>query len=78
VWAKQVQTLIPRPVLRVRRNAEVGLGADLSASAPESADWVKIGPVTWNATATGGVYVELVTFATGHLAACWWDDLAIT
>lgn len=78
VWAKQPDATLPRPVLWVLRNDAVGLLADLTTTASAGAGWVQLGPVTFTATATGGVVVELNSYSIGHVAECYWDDLAIT
>jgi hypothetical protein len=77
VWVKQPNPLLARPIMRVRRNTEIGLASDLSSTAPNGGGWVKVGPVSWVASVDGGVHVELETFALGHVAECWWDDLTL-
>lgn len=58
--AKQVSNVTgKRPRVIVRANPSIGVTADISADAPDSADWTTIGPITVNPTANGVLWVEL-------------------
>lgn len=48
-----------RPSLIVRSNPSIGLNNDISGSAPDGVGWTTIGPVTFSATGTDVVWVEL-------------------
>lgn len=48
-----------RPTMTIKANSTVGLSADVVATASESTDWVTIGPVSFTATGTDVVFVEL-------------------
>ena len=48
-----------RPSLVVRANRTVGLDFDLSASAANGDNWTTIGPLSFTATSTGVLWVEM-------------------
>ena len=48
-----------RPSLVVKANSTLGINSDLSAAAPASGDWVKIGPISFTTTGSDVVWVEL-------------------
>lgn len=62
----QVGNGTPRPTMVVKANPDVGLNADVTGTAPSSATWVTIGPLTVTASAVGAVFVE---FHNNYLAA---------
>lgn len=76
VHARQPVSNQPRPRLVVRANHEIGLNQDLAQNAPGGSDWVKIGPLSFTAADTGGVYVELWNPSVGW--PCWFDNVAVT
>ena len=78
IKAKQPSTTLLRPSVRLLRNAAIGLNADVSASAPAGSDWVTIGPLTFTATAKGGVMIELIAPWFGGESGCWFDSLTVT
>lgn len=58
--AKQNSTgSVFRPRMTLKSNPNVGLTNDVSGSAPQAAGWVQIGPLSFVATATDVVWVEL-------------------
>jgi len=59
VDTKQVINASPRPTLVIIANPDVGLMANVTATAPSGTGWVTIGPASFNATAVGAVWVEL-------------------
>lgn len=60
VWAMQNSTgSANRPSMIIKSNSEVGLNADLSASAAEGEGWKQVGPINFTATGNGVVWVEL-------------------
>lgn len=60
VLAKQNSTgSVNRPSLIIRNNPVVGLMNDISGSAPDGNGWVAIGPVSFTATGTDVMWVEL-------------------
>lgn len=78
VKCRETSTLVPRPVLRVRSNVEVGLQVDLEATAPSGVDWVTVGPLTFTASAKGGIAIELLSFSASWEGECHWDNLLLT
>jgi|GEM_PF-2230628 len=77
VKARQPSAGLPRPTARILTNAAIGLNADLTAAAPAGTGWVSIGPLTFNATANGGVEVELFAPWSGGISGCWFDALTV-
>jgi len=70
VNTKQVTTVFTsslRPSIVVKANPDIGLNADISASAATSQDWVTIGPLSFVATGTGVTWVELHNNNTNEL-----------
>jgi hypothetical protein len=61
IRAKQakIYSTIQRPSLIVKANPSVGIPSDIVAYAPDSSDWVLIGPTIFTATGTGMVFVEI-------------------
>lgn len=78
IKAKQPSVTLPRPSARLVANADIGLNADLSGSAPAGSDWVTIGPLMFTATAKGGVMIELFAPWSGGESGCWFDSLTVT
>ena len=78
IKAKQPSATLPRPSARLIANADIGLDADVSASAPAGSDWVLIGPLTFTATNKGGVMIELFAPWSGGESGCWFDSLTVT
>lgn len=77
VKCKEVSTLVPRPILRVCENGEIGLVASVEAVAPAGTGWITVGPATFAATAKGGVVIELVSFSLSWEGECHWDSLTV-
>lgn len=77
VKARQPSGLLPRPTARLLPNAAIGLNAEVSATAPAGPGWVSIGPLTFTATANGGVFVELFAPWSGGESGCWFDALTV-
>ncbi len=59
VSAKQNSTGSYRPSMIVRKNANIQIFNDISASAPNGNGWVNIGPITFTASGSDVVWVEL-------------------
>lgn len=78
VWASQNSTGSFRPSMVVRSNSEVGLNADISASAPDGAGWQQIGPINFTATGNGMVWVELHNNNYAHASASYFDHIITT
>ena len=78
IKAKQLSATLPRPSARLVANADIGLNADLSGSAPAGSDWVVIGPLAFTATLKGGVMIELFAPWSGGESGCWFDSLTVT
>lgn len=77
VKAKQPSGTLPRPSIRILANASIGLTSDLSAAAPTGAGWVTIGPMTFVATAAGGVFLEVNAPWNGGESGCWFDAIIV-
>lgn len=77
IKAKQPSMALPRPTARILANAAIGLDADLAATAPVGSGWVSIGPLTFTASANGGVVVELFAQWSGGDSGCWFDALTV-
>jgi hypothetical protein len=75
-----VQGSLLQPVyFRVFANPSVGLNADLVAASTiaASSGWETVGPLTFTATANGGVLVEI--YNTGHYSLdCFIDNLVLS
>jgi len=78
VKAREISNVVPRPLLRVCENGEIGLLAALEATAPAGTGWVTVGPLTFTASAKGGVAIDLVSFGQSWEGECRWDSLSIT
>jgi hypothetical protein len=60
ISAKQVSNVAgKRPSLIIKANPDIGIAADVAASAPLSTDWVTIGPISVAPTRAGVLWVEL-------------------
>jgi hypothetical protein len=75
VDVRQPDAAAERPVLRVKANPDIGLAADVSATAGSATDWQTL-TLNFTATADGGVRVELENPAPGK--PCWFDNLVLT
>jgi len=78
IKVKQAANLEPRPSMRIRANAELGILADVSGVAPAGADWVFIGPLAVSPNADGALLVELWNNLDTQVFAtpCYFDSLA--
>lgn len=75
----QAINLMPRPTVTAKANPDIGINADVSATAPSGTGWVTIGPVSVTASAAGAVYVWLTSNTTSENAApCYFDHLVAT
>jgi hypothetical protein len=63
-----------RPVLRVKFNTDIGLSADVSATAGAAINWQTI-TLVFTATANGAVIAELEN--PDAAKPCWFDNLKI-
>lgn len=59
VQASQNSTGSFRPSVIIKKNPSIGINNDVSASAPDGAGYVTVGPMTITPTALGYVWVEL-------------------
>lgn len=60
IFANQNSTgSLYRPTLVVKANSNVNINTDLTAVAPAGAGWVSIGPISFTATGTDVVWVEM-------------------
>lgn len=59
VSARQNSTGSFRPSMIVRKNPGIQIFNDISASAPDGAGWVNMGPITFTASGSDVVWVEL-------------------
>jgi hypothetical protein len=75
VDVRQPDAAAARPVLRVKANPDIGLAADVSATASAATDWQTV-TLNFTATADGGVRVELENPDPGK--PCWFDNLVLT
>ena len=75
VDVRQPDAAAARPVLRVKANPDIGLAADVSATAGAATDWQTV-TLNFTATADGGVRVELET--PDPVKPCWFDNLVMT
>jgi len=78
VDVKQPLNQSPRPNLTIAANPALGIDADVSASAPDSTDWVSIGRLSISPTADGAVWVHLANELPGICAPCWFDKVLVT
>ena len=70
--------LIARPTLTVRANPAIGVNADVTATAPAGTGWVTIGPLTFTASASGGIVIELFAPWDGGESGTWFDSISVT
>jgi len=86
IAAKQNSTgSLYRPSVIIRKNPSIGLNADISASAPNGAGWVTIGPINFTVSGSDVVWVEMhnnnnswsMQSWDGMLqpAPCWFDHI---
>jgi hypothetical protein len=75
VDVRQPDVAAARPVLRVKANPDIGLAADMSATASAATDWQTV-TLNFTATADGGVRVELEN--PDPEKPCWFDNLVLT
>lgn len=76
---KQPINLSPRPTLTVKANPDIGVNADVAATAASSTTWVTIGPVVINPTIDGVVFVEIAANYDGQTGIpCNWDQIVTT
>jgi hypothetical protein len=59
VQVKQAANSTPYPTIIVRKNASIGISADVTGTSPGGTGWVTIGPVTVTPSSEGVVWVEL-------------------
>lgn len=76
VKVKQDSPSTPLPKLLVKANPEIGVNADLEATAGAGSGWKTVGPIAFTATQNGGVLIELVSSFIG-VGACYWDDIVV-
>ncbi len=76
VKVKQDTPATPLPKLIVKANPEIGLAADLEATAPAGSGWKTCGPVSFTSIQNGGVWIELAASFIG-VGACYWDDITV-
>jgi hypothetical protein len=72
---RQPDATAARPVLRVKANPDIGLAADVSATAGAATNWQTV-TLNFTATADGGVRVELEN--PDPEKPCWFDNLVLT
>ena len=77
VRARELSTQVARPELVIKANPEIGLNADMRASAPAGTDWVVVGPLEFAAVAVGGIVVELRSYGMASEGDCRWDTFAL-
>jgi hypothetical protein len=70
----QPEAAAERPFVRIRRNADIGLLADVEAVAGYSETWQTL-TANFDASENGGVLVELWNGSPAD--ACWWDNLLV-
>lgn len=75
VQVRQPEASAERPFLRVKANPDIGLSADVTATATSATGWQTI-TASFTATSDGGVWVELWNADPG--LPCWFDGLSIT
>lgn len=83
VSAKQNSTGSFRPSMIIRKNPNIQIFNDISASAPDGAGWVNIGPITFTASGSDVVWVELhnnnygtaLIFGANQLAPAFFDHI---
>lgn len=77
VNVKQADNRSPYPSLIVKANSDVGVSSDLTTTSTGGAGWVVVGPLTFTATATGLLWVELWNNTTYEPAPCFFDHIVI-
>lgn len=78
IRTKQVLNNASRPSVVVKANPDIGINSDVIATAPSSATWVQIGPLSVTATGDGAVWVELHNNCTDFYDDCFFDHLVVT
>ena len=66
------------PYIRILRNEEVGIMADLAQTAPAGEGWKTIGPLAFTVAEVGGIVLELVAPQEGYHGECWFDSVTLT
>lgn len=80
VNVKQAANISPRPSLVIRKNPDIGLVSDVTSGAMSSTDWTTIGPVVFETTVDGAVWVELRNNAATqyNITPCFWDHVTVS
>jgi hypothetical protein len=78
VDCKYAPDAAPRPTLRIRANTEIGVNADLVATAPAGSGWVTIGPLSITPSEKGGVWVELEGLSRADGFSARFDNVVAT
>lgn len=76
---KQAVNVSPRPRVTVLANPDIGVSADVQASAASSAGWVTIGPIAVTPSSAGALWVVLEALYDGQ-SGCpsFWDHIVTT
>lgn len=78
VKVKQADNRSPYPTLVVKKNAALGIGADVTGTSPGGTGWVTIGPVTVSPTVSGVLIVELWNNSGYRNAPTYFDHISVT
>lgn len=77
VNVKQSVNYSPRPSIIVKANPDIGVNADVTATAGSGTGWVTIGPANITPSSAGAVWVELHANYDGPTSS-FWDNVQVT
>lgn len=79
IRTKQYDNVISqRPTIKIRSNVDVGLLSDLTSTAPTGNNWVTIGPLSFTATSTGVVWIEVWNNLNVTNKPAYFDHIVVT